>query len=782
MSNEISNQKFYRFLANFEQNGSNWANVADTEYGNGNGSVIKSEFRKFMQGEWANWNGEEGGTELSNSIINNFWKKLDTNAKGTDLNKLNDKEMEAMDTKIQAYVALNEFIDENVEIPNVLSQSGQRWKSDVSDDLAQIVEEYLKKGGTEDLATLLAEKLPAIQNKNTAEYCAVEYQETLKNSLLKDYPEYKVALDDTLSGIIEKYLETVSAESEADTIFEDIKAIMDAYMSTAGIGDGSNVDLSEYGYTQNPTDKLNDIQKSVAEQTIKDNLKEIENKADYAENKTLYNDAIAKFISRTLGEATAENYSTLLDLGVENFQNSTEGTNLKNRLSVEGQYRNMDTSSEFYNTLKAEFGEALANTIAKDGRYIPTYQNIIDSVLNKIDEGGFVDKNGALDNKAISEFILGEIAKNLDDFFPNGLKDLEIEDLNNMYDVRAKAADSEEDNEKSLSLHRDAALDYCEALVAKHPDYEVEVVKVFGENWKSEIGKMYPSEIQTKMTALKTAAAAAPEPTYIDGNTAVAWTGDTTGTVQAGKSVDLQVGAHINGIDKTKIKFVPQVVDGNGDVSIDGLGKLTVTAGNTAGYIKVNVYATVDGKKVGSPREITVTVNEAPKTADLIANSATLKDAASGTLDTGDLVRTREFEESGVTATASSKVKNFVNGLKAGLLAEGFDEAKVNSAITTTVNYYTALINALTDKTGSKTGEWDFSVDFTYNDANGNPTNATSTYGHSSRRKEKNLVNTFADSGVCIHEDVRGLGKNEWGVVVDKATVIAKFKEFFGAI
>ena len=159
MSNEISNQKFYRFLANFEQNGSNWANVADTEYGNGNGSVIKSEFRKFMQGEWANWNGEEGGTELSNSIINNFWKKLDTNAKGTDLNKLNDKEMEAMDTKIQAYVALNEFIDENVEIPNVLSQSGQRWKSDVSDDLAQIVEEYLKKGGTEDLATLLAEKL-----------------------------------------------------------------------------------------------------------------------------------------------------------------------------------------------------------------------------------------------------------------------------------------------------------------------------------------------------------------------------------------------------------------------------------------------------------------------------------------------------------------------------------------------------------------------------------------------------------------------------------------------
>ena len=322
MSNEISNQKFYRFLANFEQNGSNWANVADTEYGNGNGEVIKSEFRKFMQGEWTNWNGEESGTELSNSIINNFWKKLDTSAKGTDLNKLNDKEMEAMDTKIQAYVELNNFIDENVKAPNVLSQTGQRWKSDVSDDLAKIVEEYLKKGASGDLETLLAEQLPAIENKNTAEYCAVEYQETLKNTLLKDYPEYKVALDATLSDMIEQYLKTVNAESNADKIFEDIKGIMDAYMATAGIGDGSNVDLSQFGYTQNPTDKLNDIQKSVAEQTIKENLKNIEQEADYADNKTLYNNAIAKFITRTLGEATVENYNTLLDLGVEDFKAS----------------------------------------------------------------------------------------------------------------------------------------------------------------------------------------------------------------------------------------------------------------------------------------------------------------------------------------------------------------------------------------------------------------------------------------------------------------------------
>lgn len=779
MSNEISNQKFYRFLANFEQNNSNWANVADTEYGNSNGEVIKSEFRKFMQGEWANWNGEEGGTELSNSIINNFWKKLDTSAKGTDLNKLNDKEMEAMDTKIQAYVQLNEFIDANVKAPNVLSKTGQRWKADVSDDLAKIVEDYLKKGATGDLDSLLTEQLPAIENKNTAEFCAVEYQETLKNSLLKDYPEYKVALDDTLSGIIEKYLETVTAESDANTIFEDIKGIMDAYMATAGIGEGSGVDLSQYGYAQNPTDKLNDIQKSVAEQSIKNNLKDLEQEADFAENKTLYDAAIAKFITRTLGEATAETYNTLLDLGVEDFKGSTEGTTLKNRISVEDQYRKMDTSSEFYNTLKGEFGEALANTIAKDGRYIATYQNIIDSVLNQIDEGKFVDANGALDNKAISEFVLGEIAKNLDDFFPNGLKDLEIDDLNNIYDVRAEAADAEEDNDKSLSLHRDAALDYCKALVSKHKNYENEVIKVFGENWKQEISKMYPSEIQTKMTKLKTAAAAMPKPVILDANTAVAWTGAESAEVIVGKSIDLQVGAHINGIDASKIKLTAELADGKGSVKIDDLGKLTVQAGDSAGYIKVNVYATVDGQKVGTPREITITVKEAPSTSELIANSATLKNAT-GAMQTSFL----KDDLNGSKNSAINLVQSFVNGLKSGLIKEGFEEEKVNYAITSTINYYTALISALSDKSGcGLRDEWK-SAEFSYTDGNGTSKSSSANFYHwQVYNKDKNgSQSTNNESGVAIIEHVRTLAKNEWSVSVSKSVVAAKLKEFLGAV
>ena len=40
----------------------------------------------------------------------------------------------------------------------------------------------------------------------------IKYQETLKKGILKDYPEYNVALDDTLNNIIEEYLKTVNGE------------------------------------------------------------------------------------------------------------------------------------------------------------------------------------------------------------------------------------------------------------------------------------------------------------------------------------------------------------------------------------------------------------------------------------------------------------------------------------------------------------------------------------------------------------------------------------------
>lgn len=786
MSNEISNQKFYRFLANFQQGEQTWADVADSEYGNDNGTVIKSEFRAFMQGEWTKWNGEEGGT-LSNSLINNFWKKLDTNTKGAELNKLNQAEMDKANAKIEAYVELNDFVKENVTRPVDLKTTGARWESDVADDLAAVVEKWIQGEQKDDLNELLTAALPAILNKNTAEYSVVEYQETLKKDLLKDYPEYNVALDDTLNKIIEDYLGKIDVSENAEamdasTIYSDIKGIMDAYLHTAGIGEGSDVNLADYGYEQDANAGLNDIQKSVAKQNITNNMKAIESETDYKDNKELYDTAINNYITAVLEEAEFEDFETIKNYGVNEFKDSDEGKKLTNRITVEKDYKNLNEQSAFYSVLKAEFGESLAKTIAQDGRYITAYQDILNDVLTKIEEGSFVDANGGLDNAAIQEHIVNEIAKNLESFFPNGLGDMSLTELKDLYAQRSMAADSETDNAKSLEQHRNAALDYCEALVKMHKTYENEVIKVFGNDWKSAIEKMYPSEIKDKIATLEKNIDAIPEPTVLDTNTTVAWAGVesfemTTGTTNNENTYT----ATIADVDAADVKYVAELVSGNGSVDISDLGKLSVTAGGSEGYIKINVYAEVDGQRVGSAKEVTVKVNETPAPEASIYDSATLS-GVSGTMQT-------TFKKSDLNSSkndAITSVKDLVNGFKSGLISEGMDESKVTKAINATVSYYKALINALTDKTGSGRKDHDYTVDFEYTDANGQTVKASDGYRHiqdtSTDDAIKHANDYTSDSGVAIMEHVRTWKKNEWAVSVQKRSVVEKFIEFYNSI
>ena len=78
---EVNTTKFYQFLSKYQKDGETWADVADSNYGNDDGTVIKAEFRKFINAEW---NGEENG-ELSNDLINSFWKKIDTNTSATKI-------------------------------------------------------------------------------------------------------------------------------------------------------------------------------------------------------------------------------------------------------------------------------------------------------------------------------------------------------------------------------------------------------------------------------------------------------------------------------------------------------------------------------------------------------------------------------------------------------------------------------------------------------------------------------------------------------------------------
>mgnify|MGYP000834878128 FL=1 len=284
MSTDIS--RVYAFLAKQ----GDWVNEADK---NGDGAVIKSEFRDFME-ENFEWNGEESSDSAKNDLINSFWKTIDTNqsgkVSGTKLknkNALDKKELAAMEDRIEMYEILNEFTSQ-LTAPSVVGD-GANWKKSVSEGLGALIEPYIKNGGTpEDLPAYLAEQAPLIEAKATADYCANEYLAEIMGDVNKEYG-YTYGSDQTLQGMINSYIQSMTEGGDAETIQQTVQGIIDAYVATAGLGDESSVDMGDYGYTPTANSPLNDLQKAVIKTKLQQNVQALD---DYETHKDLYEEAM----------------------------------------------------------------------------------------------------------------------------------------------------------------------------------------------------------------------------------------------------------------------------------------------------------------------------------------------------------------------------------------------------------------------------------------------------------------------------------------------------------
>ncbi len=614
MSNEMNINKLYQFLAKFEVNGNSWINAAD---GAGNcqvdGHVIKSEFRAFME-ENFEWNGETDTQK--NDLINTFWKKIDTNTSsqkiaGTrlqNLNALDDKEVGNLDKKLETYVQMNEFINKNVKAPSVLATTGTQWKTDVVVELSAITEEFINNGCNGDINTLLSEKLPAIANRLTAEYCAVEYQEVLMDGVLADFKDYKVADDSALQSLIQAYVATIDNNIDANQIKADIRAILDAYIASAGIGNGSEFDIEALGFDKNA---INDIQKEVIKKDIKEAL------ADEAKNyegyENFFNEAVEKFINSKM--QSDGNFEELKNCGPE-FLTSKFKTQLDNIVTVEKIYRDIKDDSSFYKILIDEFGATLAKRISQSERDLAIYNEIVDNVVTKV-------ANGELTMDEVADYVINEIRKNLTSFYGDSLGNLAIEELNTLYDDLAKSAEAEKDNAKSLQLHKDAAIKYCQALSDKNKASLTKLIKeIFGTtDFRSAINSItMRGDLFEKMTELKEKALNIAELTCTYSAS------PKIETIGLGNTKETTISATINNgnINNTTndVKFVANVRSGGGSVTIDDLGNLSITAPTSGSVMKVEVYVTVDGEKVEPA--LTMVINCInTSSADIIADKVT---------------------------------------------------------------------------------------------------------------------------------------------------------------
>lgn len=607
MSNEVNISKMYQFIASFNKNGESWADVADGDHGNNDGTVIKSEFRAFVNAEFANWNGNEGGT-VSNDIINQFWKKIDTNTtaskiSGTklkNLNALDNKELATLEKKLEVYVAFDEFIAANVKTPDVLTTTGAQWKNAVVSELSVLVEQFIQGGCKGDFNALLKEALPAIANQNTAEFCALEYQEILKNGVLAGYPEYDVTADSTLTALLAKFLSGVGADTTADQIKAEIRSIMDAYLATAGIGEGSEYDLGQLGFNN---DAINGIQTAVITQNIKNDLAEEAKKYEGFENE--FNAALQEFINSKLQEGV--DFETLKGCANE-FLDSKFKTKLDTIIEIQTTYKDVVESQDaesFYQKLKAEFGESLADRIAKNDRYIDAYKAIIEDVIAKVNAN-------ELTKDEIADYIINEISKNLEKFYGNNFSDMPISELNTTYDNLSAAADAQKDDDESLKQHREAAIKYCDALSKKSNVLKQAVIdafKQYGSDYRTAINEMLPGDIKEVMALLKAEALKIGEAKDYTCN----WTGIEELTIDVDSSQSTNINAKVNrgnGSITPPDSYEAVVKSGDGKAECLNNGVLTITAGKTVGVMTVEVYAIVDGQRVGEPKLITIQCQE----------------------------------------------------------------------------------------------------------------------------------------------------------------------------
>lgn len=618
MTNEINPKRIYQFLANYNSGDQTWVDVVDG-YGRGkdDGVVIKSEFTDFINDNF-NWNGETDAQKKD--LIDDFWETIDENVSAThisgtklkNLNALDEKEQDKMNNSVTGYVILNETIS-SIQAPKELLTTKSQWKTFVAEALSKVVDKWLDDGAKGDVKAKIEAALPAAKNEATARCTVLEYQNSLKSTILKDYPNYNIAEDETLNALIDKYIENLDPNKEIDTatIINEIKAIIDAYLATVGLSDNKNDDLlNGLGFEQN---SISDLQKQVVLKGLQDQLKDTINSDQYKGYKNEILGLLESFVDSKIEEGYT--FEELQQLTGTQFIEEGWLTRLDTTISVLNTYGKIDASSPVYEQLKTSYSEDLVKLIAENAKYQAKdfYEAILNTVIDKV-------CNGELTTDEITEYITNEINKNITKFLPETLKNQSVPDLNNTYDELANNADEQEqqDTELGYTLHRDSARLYLNSLANLDPEYARLISDTLGSR---SLEDMYPNEIKELLGIIKEKAL---ELDKIKNMKVSSW-GGNVGDVESidlgtSKSFNINATIEYEGEAIEVDSYQAVVKSGSGSAEILNNGALTITAGNKVEKMTVEVYAIVDGRKVGNPKVITIKCNESAAT---IANRVT---------------------------------------------------------------------------------------------------------------------------------------------------------------
>ena len=626
MSNEIS--RVYQFLAERPD----WKTEMDT---NNDGTILKSEFRDFLAAEfdWESLEGWNGETSKQTDLINEFWKNIDTtqtgNITGTNFknkNALDSKEITNMNLKIEMYEILNDYTS-TLSAPSVVSDSS-RWKQSVNQSLANLTETFIKNGGVkEDLLAYLESMSESVQNKTTADCVADEYLNTELKDFMKEY-NYSYLEDKTLQGIISNYIQNIPEGSTAEDIKSTVQLIVDAYLATAGVKEDNAFDLGAYGYSVNEASALNDLQKTYLTKTLQTAFENVQNETGYESNKELYDNAVNEFINNILSGAKFNDFETIKGYTYENFTNSEQYKEVTDVVTA----KELLKGDDLYNRVASEINQSLADLIKNDGRYLDVMDDIETELINQVTSGEF-SVDGNLDTNAMLDWAVKQIQSRIMEFYENGLGDLGLSELNDLYDMLYVAANNEVDDDKSEQDHKDAAIKYLDAISGKNDLFKNAVDSVFnGKSYKTIISELTPSKIKDKIDQVKKLL-----DTYGDATELTVSNGDwgiaDTITLEEGDTGEFTLSpqfkdpsGNVKTITSDRIKYTSS---NTSIATIDDTGKITINSQKANSSFSVIFNVTIDGILVGT-KSVTIKFEEKQITAQDVLETANFNGVGDG--------------------------------------------------------------------------------------------------------------------------------------------------------
>ncbi len=336
MADKVNKEESVARVYQFLNKDKNWKAAADK---NGDGTIIKTEFRAYLQSSGFKFNSGEDKEDL----IDAFWKTVDSNTGGkvsggsgiSNKNALDAKEIKNVENTITVTKVIIAFMQDKEAPSGIEEQYRVAWKNSVKQGLIYRAAEFMKTGTPEGITNeWLNEAFRLSSAKATADYTAAgEIKSKLGN-----VDGYAVGDDKTLKNIVDEYVSQLEENPKDDnTIINEVKRIVAAYVDTAITNSSSSTSLlAKYGY--DPSDNLNDLQFAVLTNDITDKIVEYiktNNPEIYTDETKSQIEAVAKeFVKEYIKDKNATEFNSLKNFDVSIFTSSDTYSTLVNEIKT----------------------------------------------------------------------------------------------------------------------------------------------------------------------------------------------------------------------------------------------------------------------------------------------------------------------------------------------------------------------------------------------------------------------------------------------------------------